>query len=74
VLPAISSQDLPSWEMKGLQEVWSHLYPAVSINSLKEHEPPLKGNTQQIQKEIQMCNTVGKHIYDWGCSSVGRFA
>ncbi|MEI4878364.1 hypothetical protein, partial [Klebsiella pneumoniae] len=31
------------------------------ISSLKELEPSLKGNAQQIQKEIQMYNIMEKH-------------
>lgn len=27
------------------------------IATLEEHEPPLKGNTEQIQRETQMGNT-----------------
>lgn len=40
--------------------------------SILKHEPPLKGNTEQIQREIQMCNAMEKHIFGWGCSSVDR--
>lgn len=59
-LPAISSPDLPPLEMKSHDEAWSHLFSTLQF--LYKHPqgawPPLKGNTEQIQREIQMSNTV----------------
>lgn len=60
-LPAISSLGLPPWRASRKYGLISSLPCSFSISSLKEHEPSLKGNTQQIQKEIQIYNTMEKH-------------